>query len=56
MNQQVHGVNTGATWWVRRFLGEGSQGAVFEVDNREGEALALKWYHPAAATRGQLVP
>lgn len=39
---------------VRRFIGEGSQGAVYEVAAEPtGEAHALKWYFPFAGTRRQ---
>lgn len=40
-------------WRVRRWLGEGSQGVVWELAQEDGAALALKWYAPYAATRAQ---
>ncbi len=50
---RVDPVNTEDYWWVVECIGEGSQGAVFKVENDQGSTLALKWYHPAAATDEQ---
>jgi len=38
---------------VVRLLGEGGQGAVYEVVTEDGEHLALKWYHPHTASPQQ---
>jgi serine/threonine protein kinase len=38
---------------VRRLLGEGSQGVVFEAETSDGETLALKWYYPHTASSSQ---
>jgi serine/threonine protein kinase len=47
----------GGTWRVGALLGEGGQGAVFELERTDVEAsasLALKWYRPEAAHPAQL--
>jgi DNA-binding helix-hairpin-helix protein with protein kinase domain len=36
-------------------LGQGGQGAVYELAMTSRESLALKWYHPRSATRAQRV-
>ena len=38
---------------VQTCLGQGGQGAVYRISPRRGEDLALKWYHPRAATPSQ---
>lgn len=44
----------GGTWRVGRVLGEGGQGAVYElVDDLGGRVLALKWYRPESASPAQ---
>lgn len=45
--------STGRRALVVRLLGEGGQGAVYEVVTDEGEHLALKWYHPHTASPSQ---
>lgn len=41
-------------WRVTRIIGEGGQGAVYEVRNEvDGDLRALKWYNAQAATEGQ---
>lgn len=51
---QVRLTPTGRTATVGRFIGEGGQGAVFEVHPDDGSpALALKWYFDHTATRNQ---
>lgn len=50
---RVDSVTAEGSWWVAECIGEGSQGAVFRVEDDEGSTLALKWYHPAAATDDQ---
>ncbi|MCL2187507.1 MAG: protein kinase [Defluviitaleaceae bacterium] len=38
------------TYTVKRFIASGGQGEVYEVDDKKGQAYALKWYYPHAAT------
>jgi DNA-binding helix-hairpin-helix protein with protein kinase domain len=40
-------------WTVRRLIGAGGQGAVFELRSDADEILALKWYFPRSATPAQ---
>ncbi len=44
---------TGLPCQVEKLLGSGGQGEVYQV-KLGGQSLALKWYHPEAATRDQL--
>lgn len=50
--QSVHAEAAGLPCVVTRFLGGGGQGEVYEAQ-LGGEAVALKWYFPQAATAAQ---
>ena len=38
---------------VKRFIASGGQGEVYEVEDKNGQGFALKWYYPHAATAYQ---
>nr|MDP9337199.1 hypothetical protein [Actinomycetota bacterium] len=50
---EVYLERTGMPARVGRMLGQGGQGAVFELAAEGHKPLALKWYHPRSATRSQ---
>ncbi len=52
--ESVRLVNSGIECEVEHLLGEGGQGAVYQVTLRpDGGQFALKWYHRETATQAQ---
>jgi hypothetical protein len=55
LGDEIYLERTGARGRVGRMLGQGGQGAVYELTMDTRESLALKWYHPRSATPSQRV-
>ena len=49
----ITAIGSHRAWTIRRVLGEGSQGVVFEAFDSSGDAVAVKWYYPHTATDQQ---